>query len=159
MNRFILLLGLLLATPAFGDAATNEVTVQLESVSVYGPRTNTWFFCNVRVDNQTDTTLSVTNLFVLAPGLGLKISDSNGKELKKTYAAPFHSWKWNFAPHSGQHYRLMYGVPSPTGGYNVPGIPLPSSAHALRVQIEGTMSGSSYTGSITSNVVEVRLPN
>jgi len=41
---------------------------------------------------------------------------------------------------------------------NVHGISLPDTVKTVRLQIEGTMSGSSYNGGITSNIVEVNIP-
>lgn len=158
MNRLILLIALLIGTSALAEDRQGKVVVHLGEVSAQGTHSNLWFLCNVALTNETEKTLTVTNLFVAPPGLALKISDTNGTELERTYAAPIHLWKWDFEPHTNRIFRLMYGVPSPSGGYGTPGIPLPASAKTVRVQIEGTMSGSSY-GSVTSNVVEVKLPD
>jgi hypothetical protein len=158
MKQLILFIALLTGATALGDQGSGKVMVLLGEVSAQGTRSNMGFLCNVTVNNQTDDTLTVTNLFVVPPGLALKISDTNGVELKRIYAAPIHLWKWDFASHSHHAYRLMYAIPSSSGGYGTPGIPLPASAKAVRVQIEGTMSGSNYSGGVTSNVVEVKLP-
>src|SRR5437016_2041401 len=94
MERLMTLVGLLIAASAFGDSASTYVTVHLGPVSVLGTHTNMWFDCDVTINNQTRVPLTVTNLFVRPPGLALKVSDLDGKELKRTYAWPIKSWEW-----------------------------------------------------------------
>ena len=158
MIKLLTTLGLLVAAGAFANAASTNVTVLLDPISVVGTHSNVWFFCHVRIDNQTDASLTATNLFARSPGLALKVSDLNGLELKRTYAAALHTWKFTFAPGSQTDYKLMYGVPSSSGSYGKPGISLPDAAKSVRLQIEGAFSGSGYSGGITSNVVEVNIP-
>jgi len=153
MKFLILFVALLTGVAARGEDGQGKVVVQLGEVSARGTRSNLWFLCNVALTNETEKTLTVTNLFVEPPGLALKISDTKGMELERIYATPIHLWKWDFEPHTNRVFRLMYGV-----RYGTPGIPLSASVKTVRVQIEGTMSGSSY-GSVTSNVVEVKLPD
>ena len=117
-----------------------------------------WFLCRVAINNQTDVPLTVTNLFSRFPGLALKIADWNGRELKKTYAAPLHASTWTFPPGGQKEFKLMYGVPATSGSYQYPGISLPDTAKTVRLVIEGTLSGSSYSGGITSNVVKAKIP-
>jgi hypothetical protein len=158
MNRLITLAGLLIAATAFGDPeGTNNVTIHLGPVSVLGTRTNMWFDCDVTINNQTRVPLTVTNLFVRFPGLALKVTDLDGKELKRTYAWPFKAWQWTHAPGSQKEFkRLGYGAKPGKNG-NVLGICLPETVKTVRLQIEGAMSGSSYNGSITSNIVDVDI--
>src|SRR5690348_9879354 len=99
MKRFLSIsIGLLVAVKALGGSGNTNVTILLESVSTIGPHTNVWFLCNVSIENRSATPLTVTNLFVLQPGLALRITDLDGKELKRTYAVPLHLWTWTFAP-------------------------------------------------------------
>jgi hypothetical protein len=155
--RFLATVGLLVATTAFGVGAVPKVLVRF-SADIHGTRTNVWFLCHVLITNDTDVPLTVTNLFSLAPGLALKISYLDGKELARTYAVGLHAWTWTFAPHSEKTYKLMYGVPSTSGNYGNPGISLPGPTRRANLQIEGTLSGSSYSGRITSNIVEIQIP-
>lgn len=158
MKNLIAILALLVSVSAFGDSASTNVTVHLGPASVLGTRTNMWFDCDVTINNQTPMPLTVTNLFVRSPGLALKVSDLDGNELKRIYAWPIKSWTWTHAPGTQKEFkRLGYGAKPGPGG-NVLGISLPENVKTARLQIEGTLSGSSYTGGITSNVVEVKIP-
>lgn len=158
MKELITLAGLLIAASAFGGPESTNVTVHLGPVSVLGTRTNMWFDCDVTINNQTRLPLMVTNLFVRSPGLALKVTDLDGKELKRTYAWPIKSWKWTHAAGSQKKFRrLGYGAKPGRDG-NVLGLSLPDTVKTVRLQIEGTMPGSSYHGSVTSNVVDVDIP-
>jgi hypothetical protein len=153
MKRLLMILGLLITASAFGNPGNTNVTVRLGSVSVLGAHTNAWFECNVTINNQTGVPLIATNLFSMSPGLALKVTDLDGKELKRIYAWPWKAWKWTILPGSQQeNKRLWYGAKQ--HGSGISGIFLPATAKTVRLQIEGTLSGSS----ITSNVVEVKIP-
>jgi len=153
-----LLFGFLMATTVLNGAESTNVTVHLGTVVAHGTRTNMWFDCDVTINNHTSVALSVTNLFVRAPGLALRITDLRGEELNRTYAWPLKSWEWTHAPGSQREFkRLGYGA-KPSRDGNVLGISLPDGVKSVRLQIEGTMAGSSYSGGITSNVVEVKIP-
>ena len=115
-------------------------------------------YSGATVHDRTSVPLTVANLFVRAPGLSLRIMDLDGKELKQTYAWPLKSWQWTHDPGSQREFkRLGYGAKPDRNG-NVLGISLAETVKSVRLQIEGNMSGSSYNGSITSNVVEVDIP-
>jgi len=158
MKRLMMFLGLVVTAIASGAFASTNVSVHLGAVSVLGTPTNLWFDCDVRINNRTDTPLTVTNLFVCPPGLALKIMSPDGTELKRAYAWPLKSWKWTHAPGSQKEFRrLGYGA-KPGGNGNVLGISLPEAVKSVQLQIVGTMSGSSYEGAVTSNVVEVNIP-
>jgi hypothetical protein len=158
MKRLMMLLGLVVAAIACGASASTNVSVHLGAVSVLGTPTNLWFDCDVIINNRTDTPLTVTNLFVCPPGLALKITSPDGTELNRAYAWPLKSWKWTHAPRSQQQFRrLGYGAKPGRNG-NVVGISLPEAVKSVRLQIVGIMSGSSYEGDVTSNVVEVNVP-
>ncbi len=156
MKRVIL--GLLILGRAMGATENARVDVHLGTISVIGTETNVWFLCNVTIENRTKVPLTTTNLFLRFPGLALKITDSNDKELKSTYAVPLHASTWTFPPQSPRTFKLSYGVPGISGSYHYPGISLPGNARTVRLHIEGTLSGSSYSGGITSNIVEVKIP-
>jgi hypothetical protein len=158
MKRLITLTGLLISATALGGPGSTGVAVALGPVSVLGTHTNLWFDCDVTINNQTAAPLTVTNLFVRSPGLALKVIDLDGNELKRTYAWPLKAWKWTHAAGTQETFkRLGYGAKPGRDG-NVIGISLPDSLKTVRLQIEGTMSGSSYIGGVTSNVVEVKIP-
>jgi len=158
MKNPVVVLALLVAASVFGDSTSSNVTVRLGPVSVLGTHTNMWFDCDVTIHNQTRVPLAVTNLFVKSPGLALKITDLDNKELKRTYAWPLKSWEWTHAPGSQKEFkRLGYGA-KPVRDGKVLGVSLPETVKTVRLQIEGTLSGSSYSDGITSNVVEVKIP-
>jgi|ERR1017187_7855611 hypothetical protein len=157
MKRLPIILALLVVVNSCGDSGVTNETVHLDNVSVIGTHTNVWFLCNLTLKNQTGMTLIVTNLFLLSPGLALKITDLNGEELKRTYAAPLMVGDFTFPAGSENTFKLCYGVPG-IYRYNNPGITLPDNEKTVRLQIEGTMSGSRYSGGITSNIVEVKIP-
>jgi hypothetical protein len=158
MKGLLIVLTLLVRLAGFSQTASTSVTVRLDSASTIGTHTNVSFLCHVRVRNETESALTATNLFARPPGLALRITTPDGKELKRTYAAPLHIWKFTFAPNEQQTFKLMYGVPGIGGSYQHPGIPLPGDGRTVLVQIEGTLSGSSYTNRIVSNAVEVKIP-
>jgi len=152
-----IIVGLLIAANALADPSNTNVTVRLVDAHHVGPHSNVWFLCSVTIANHTGVPLTVTNLFARFPGLALKISGLDGKELKRTYAVALHNWTWTLPAGSQRVYKLMYGVPAASGSYQNPGISLPATARTVRLQIEGTLSGSTYNGSITSNVAEVTI--
>jgi hypothetical protein len=152
-----MILGLMITVRTFGDAGGSNVTVRLDNIRVAGTRTNLYFECNVRINNQSGLSLTATNLFFGSPGLALKVSGLDGKELKRTYAWPWKAWEYTLLAGEQEYKGLWYGARSGRGGA-VSGISLPETAKIVRLQIEGTLSGSSYTNSIASNVVEVRIP-
>src|SRR6266566_6577360 len=143
MKTRIYALALLAATALFAASASPRVTIRF-SADVDGTHTNVWFLCHVLLNNQTTAPLTVTNLFSRPPGLALKVTDWDGKELARTYSVGLHAWTWTLPPDSEKSYKLMYGVPSVSDSYQNPGISLPASAKTVKLQIEGTLSGSTY---------------
>src|SRR2546430_13860289 len=105
MKRVITLVGLLIALTALSGPEGTNVRVHLGPVSVLGTRTNLWFDCDVTVNNRTGVPLAVTNLFERSPGLALKVTDPEGKELKRTYAWPLKAWEWTHAPGSQKTFK------------------------------------------------------
>jgi hypothetical protein len=153
MNRLLIILMSLVAVSAFGDPVSTNVTVRLGPVSVIGTYPSVMFKCNVTINNQSDKTLVATNLFAMSPGLALKVSDLDGKELQRTYAMPWITWRFTFSPGIHPLSNLFYGVKIINGHKHVEELSLPNAAKTVRLQIEGTLSGSS----ITSNIVEVKI--
>ena len=153
MKRLLMILGLLVAARVFGADA---VTVKLDDVSPKGTHTNIWFECRFTIHNATSTPLSATNLFVGPPGLALKISDLDGKELKRVYADPWINYALNspIIPPGDSTFKEPYGL----GGWHSRPFPLPESVQVVRVRLEGTLSDSGYTNRLTSNVIEVHVP-
>ena len=71
----------------------------------------------------------------------------------------------NSNPGNGPTLRAVSGTlkdsgmaPNQAGMEMYLGFSLPDRVKFVRLQIEGTMAGSSYSGSITSNLVEVKIP-
>jgi hypothetical protein len=152
MQRWLIIPALLAAASALG---AGDVTVKLNRVSPHGTRTNIWFECSVTIHNGTGAPLIVGNLFLGPPSLALKISDLDGKELKRVYSVahilePTH---WDIAPGDDTFPNVWYGLPNG----NRPPLSLPKGLHAVRVQVEGILPGSSFTNRLTSNVVEVQV--
>jgi hypothetical protein len=154
MKRLLITLVLLISVSAFGDSV--GVTANLHVVSVNGTHTNLMFTCNITLDNQTSATLTATNLFRMPPGLGLRVSDLDGRELAQMYAWPWKIWKFHIHPGSYTFSNLLY-----VGKYknvDTVGVSLPAGTKSVRLQVVGTLSGSSYTNRLTSNFVEVQIP-
>ena len=98
----------------------------------------------------------VNNLFLGSPSLALKISDLDGKELRRLYS-PGHiiePLQWNIVPGDNAFTNVLYGLPSG----NRPMLSLPEGVHTVRVQVQGFLPGSSFTNRLTSNVVGVQVP-
>ena len=153
MKRLLIILGLLAAASAIG---ADDVTVKLNDVSPMGIHRNMWFECSVTIHNGTSAPLTVNNLFLGPPSLALKISDLDGKELKRLYcvghiAEPL---QWNIAPGDNTFTNVGYGLPSG----NRRTLSLPEGVHAIKVQVQGILPGSSFTNRLTSNIVEVQVP-
>ena len=159
MKRLLMILASLLAVSAFGESVTN-VTVRLSpDVYIIGTHTNVIFRCTMTVNNQTEATFTATNLFSMPPGLALLVIDSHGKPLKRLYA-PWKTPDWIIHPGTNQINWLYYGMGDGLTRWreNQNGVSLPDAAKTVRLQIEGNLSGSSYTNRLTSNIVEVEVP-
>jgi hypothetical protein len=157
MKTFLLptILGLLIAASAFGEGAQTNITVRLDKVWTEGTRTSLWFNATATINNHTGSSLVVSNLYSELPGLALKVTDLNDTELKRTYAAPFKDPAM-IIPLGRKTHRLYYLRSS---------VAVPETTEAVRVQLEGVFSGRvysgtgiGYSGGLTSNVVEVKIP-
>lgn len=142
MRLLLVYLPLLISLSTFADSGETNVIVRLVSASIKDTPANKVFECCITVDNRTGRPLTTTNLFLRPPGLALTVHDFYGKELARAYARPFSSSNLTFLPGSIHTYRLSYET-KPTFG---------ASGGYLR--IEGALCGSSYAGSITSNIVD-----
>ena len=159
MKNMAASLVLLVALSAFGGDDGN-VTVTLNDVSPIGTHTNIWFECSVTIHNGTSAPLTFTNLFHGPPSLALKISDLDGKELKRVYTVPYKfeqaTTQWDIAPGDNTFTNVLYGLPGAVGSR--PQLSLPEGVHAVRVQVQGILPGSSFTNRLTSNLVKVQVP-
>ncbi len=144
-----MILGLFVAVKVFGG---DDVTVKLDHLSAMSTHTNIWVECTLTIHNGTRTPLSATNLFIGPPGLALKISDLDGKELKRVYADPWINYSLNnpVIPPGDTTFTEPYGLGHPFS--------LPETVHTVKVRVEGTLSYTGYTNRLTSNVVEVPVP-
>ena len=152
MKTFILLLVSLafVAGDAFGESPgiTIHLAVQTNSVAWDTSHTSVTFMCKATIDNQTRDSLTVTNLFQDHSGLALKVTDQTGVELARLYAAPFHRDSFTIAAGSKESFWPYYGI--------VTRFSVPASNTPVRIQLDGKLIGSSYTGSVTSNVVMLK---
>jgi hypothetical protein len=155
MKRLLMILVLLATASVVG---ADDVTVKLNDVSPKGTHTNIWFECSVTIHNGTSAPLTVNYLFIGPPSLALKISDLDGKELKRVYSVPhiFEPTQWDIAPGDDTFTNVSYGLPNASGSR--PPLSLPEGVHAVRVQVQGILPGSSFTNRLTSNIVEVQVP-
>ena len=155
MKTFILLL----ASMAFvtGDALS-ESPVTAIAIQLAIPTNNVWlstdhksveFMCTVTIDNQTHAPLTLTNITLLfedPSGLALKVSDHNGVELSRLTPLPFIDDSKTIAAGSKGFFAPFYR-------WTCVG-----SDSTVRIQLEGRLIGSSYSGSITSNVEMLKIP-
>ena len=147
------MLALLVARSALGESAVTNITIRLavqtNSVSWDTSHKSITFMCRATIDNPTRDSLTVSNLFQDHAGFSLKVTDTNGIELARLYSPPFHFPVFTIAAGSKGSFWPYYGI---MNRFSVPG-----SKTSLRVQLEGRLIGSSYTGSLTSNIVELKI--
>jgi hypothetical protein len=151
MKNMAAILVWLFAVGAFGESAakiTIHLAIQTNSVSWDSTHTSATFMCRATINNQTHNSLTVTNLFQDHSGLALKVTDQNGVELSRLYAAPFHFDSFTIAAGSMESFWPYYGI--------VNRFSLPKSNTTVRIQLDGKLIGSSYSGSVTSNVVMLK---
>jgi hypothetical protein len=154
MKNLVAAVALLVALSASGGSAVTNVTihlaVQTNSVSWDASHKSLTFMCKATIDNQTGDSLTVSNLFQDHSGLSLKVTDKNGVELARLHAPPFHFPSFTIAAGGNQSFWPYYGI---MNSFSVP-----ASNTTVRIQLEGRLIGSSYTGSFTSNIVELKIP-
>ena len=147
---------MLMATTALAEPQGTNVAARLDRVSVQMVHTGVVFKCGITIDNPTGRLFTATNLFSMPPGLALRVMDLDGHELARVFAFPWKMWRFPIAPGSGQWTNLWYGGKIVREG--IAGVVLAENMRAVRVQIEGTLSGSGYTNRVKSNVVQVSVP-
>lgn len=160
MIKLLRIVGLLISTSAFADPSGNTVTVRLSpNVDVVGTQTNVIFRCAMTINNQTGGVLIATNLFSMSPGLALEVTEPDGKWLKTLYA-PWLTPDWILRPGRNRVRWLYYGMDDGLneGSGNPHGVSRPDITKTLRLQIEGTLSGTGYTNHLISNMVQVHVP-
>ena len=154
MKNLAAFLASLVALRAFGESAVTNVTVHLavqtNSISWDTSHTSVTFMCKATIDDQTRDALTVSNLFQDHSGLSLKVTDKKGEELARLSAAPFHFPSFTVAAGGKQSFWPYYGI---MNRFSVP-----KGDTAVRIQLEGKLIGSSYAGSLTSNIVELKIP-
>lgn len=150
MKHLLIMTVLLIAVSAYGGS-DGDVTVKLDDVSARGDRTNMWFQCSITVHNAMSTSLTAGNLFYR---LVMTISDSDGKELKRVHYTPhiIEPTHWVILPGDNTYTNLLYGLAWKDQ------LSLPDGVHAVRVQVQGTLFGGSYTNHLASNFVALHLP-
>ncbi len=153
-NAPVAILTLLVARSALGEPAVTNVTVHLavqtNSVSRDASHKSLTFMCRATIDNQTRDPLIVSNLFQDHAGLSLKVADTNGVELARLYAPPFHFPAFTIAAGGKESFWPYYGVMNR--------LSVPASDTSVRIQLDGKLIGSGYAGSLTSNIVELKIP-
>lgn len=150
MTNFLMMTVLLIAVSAYGGS-DGDVTVRLNDVSPMGARTNTFFQCSITVHNAMSTSFTAANLFY---GLVMRISDSDGKELKRVHYTPHivEPTHWVILPGDNTYTNILYGL-----GWRDQ-LSLPGGVHAIKVQVQGALFSGSYTNHLASNVVALYLP-
>jgi hypothetical protein len=106
--------------------------------------------CKATIENQTRDSLTVSNVFQDPAGLSLKVTDKNGVELSRLSCMPFKNPKATIAAGGSQLFWPYYGIKERFS--------VPETNTTVNVQLEGRLLGSGYTGSVTSNVVELKVP-
>ena len=148
------ILALLVARSALGEPAATNITihlaVQTNSVSWDASHKSLTFMCRATIDNQTRDPLTVSNLFQDHAGLPLKVADTNGVELARLYSPPFHFPAFTILAGSKESFWPYYGI--------INRFSVPAGDKSVRIQLEGNLIGSGYDGSLTSNIVELRIP-
>jgi hypothetical protein len=159
MKIYLLLLvsGMLITTDAFGESSITNVTIyiSLQTNSVVWNTSDTslrtaTFMCHATIGNQSSESLTASNLFQDPLGLSLKITDKNGFELARLNSPPFHSDITTIPAGKKTMCYPYYGIISRfwVSGTNT----------TVNIQLEGKLIGSSYSGSLTSNVIEMKIP-
>ena len=154
MKNLVIILAMLVAASASGEATATNVTihlaVQTNSVSWSGSHNSLTFMCKATIENQTRDSLTVSNVFQNPAGLSLKVTDKNGVELSRLSAAPFKRPMFTIAAGGSQLFWPYYGI---MNRFSVP-----ETNTTVKIQLEGKLLGSGHTGSVTSNIVELKIP-
>jgi len=129
-----------------------EVTLALEAASAERwSNDDALFKCKLIVDNRTGKELKVlSNFFSAFDGMVLVVQDKHGKELKRQPYV-FHQ--------SPMDVKKVYPLPpgKTEGTILFPVGELPKGETTFRVRLVGTLPGSGYEPSLSSDVKEVRV--
>jgi hypothetical protein len=156
MKNYILpLIALIfITTEVFGGTDSTGITihlaVQTNSVAWDTTHTSASFMCRAIIDNKTDDSLTLTNLFQDHSGLSLKVTDQDGTELSRLYSAPFQRESFTIAARTKASFWPYYGIMNHFS--------LPKGHTTVRIQLDGKLIGSSYGESVTSNIVMLNVP-
>jgi len=154
MKNLVTLFALLVAACALVEATVTNVTihlaVQTNSVSWGRSHNSLTFMCKATIENQTRDSLTVSNAFQDPAGLSLKVTDKYGVELSRLSCMPFKNPKATIAAGGSQSFWPYYGIKERFS--------VPETNTTVNIQLEGRLLGSGYTGSVTSNVVELKVP-
>jgi hypothetical protein len=154
MKHLVAIVALLVTWSALGESTITNVTIHLavqsNSISWDASHNSLTFMCRATIDNQTRDSLTVSNLFQDHGGLSLKVADTNGVELARLYSPPFKFLSFTIAAGSKESFWPYYGI--------INRLSVPGSDTSLRIQLEGSLVGSGYAGSITSDIVELKIP-
>jgi hypothetical protein len=158
------ILGLLLAASASGVAGSTNVSLRITTGSASRqsnivhlpvgdvPSNYVSFACTAVVDNQAGGPLTIMSAFHSSfDGLHLMVMDTSGKQLARQsylyHQSPYSPTKRPFTLSPG---RTTKDLRFPIGG-------IPTTTKTVSLRLEGTLPGSAYSGSLTSNVVSVKI--
>ena len=152
-TKLLLLTCLLWSKAAFGGPSAPEIavhfTVQPDSIQWDAGHTALTFMCRVVIENQTATSLTVSNLFQDHAGLGMKVATENGTELSRLYCPPFRRTTFTIPPGTNSVFWPYYGI---FGRCN------PGTNKTVKLQLEGRLLGSNHTEPVASDVVDMKVP-
>jgi hypothetical protein len=151
--KFLFLICFLWAGNSFSKPPTPDVaihfTVQSNSIRWDSSHNALTFMCRVVIDNQTPTSLTVSNLFQDHAGLCMKITDNNGTELSRQFSPPFHISISTIEAGTNSMFWPYYGIIS---RFN------PGTNKTVKLQLEGNLVGSSYIKPVVSDIVDMKIP-
>lgn len=133
-----------------GTGIKIHLAVQTNSVAWDATHTSASFMCRATIENASDDSLTVTNLFQDHSGLSLKVTDQDGNELSRLYSAPFQRESFTIAAGTKASFWPYYGIMNHFS--------LPKGHTTIGIQLDGKLIGSSYAGSVTSNIVMLNVP-
>jgi hypothetical protein len=138
-------------------ASSTNVTLQIQSATavrqtmvVGDVHTNfVSFACDVVLDNQTGSMLSVTGLYSPFDDMSLVALDAKGTEVarRRHYEGISNAQAQTFVVPVGQSTEKLIFT----------WVSVPKSIQTVNIRIQGRLPDSSYTGSLISNVVEVKI--
>jgi len=157
-------LGLLFAVGASGAAGSTNVSLQIATAScsretniVHLPTGNVpsnyvSFVCTAVINNQTGGPLTIMSSFFSAfDGVHLTVLDASGKQLARQsyiyHQSPYSLTKRPFTLPPGETSRELH----------LPIYGIPTTNLTVSLRLEGTLPGSTYSGGLTSNIVNAKI--